>query len=412
MRVNTNKAKILPSNHKNALKNANIENKPLQIQMSIDEKHTILMNEFGTMENITIPQLIAKKNILLLRKEALTVHELDEYLTIKDSVASIELEIAKLEQQKNAYLLKNAVHIFDYFQLKKNISSGTANQNGIKAKSVNAFFKIANESKSEDIALNQIRATNQNYQNEILTPHESQSRYWANVNGYITDEKGNFSASRDLCGSCNLGELVQLEEEGTFTCRLCGVTAQLVVDFEKPSYKEPPGEVSYTAYVRLNHFKEILSQFQAKETTQIPAEVMDAICRRIKKERITDPSEITYARTREILRKLGYNKYFEHVQYINCKFGIKPPIMPEALIEVLCVLFVEIQTPWAKHCPSSRQNFFGYNFVLCQLLSLLNATEYCKFIPMLKDQTKSNDQDQIWRLVCKDLGWLFIPSPR
>ena len=43
---------------------------------------------------------------------------------------------------------------------------------------------------------------------------------------------------------------------------------------------------------------------------------------------------------REILRKLGYNKYFEHIQYINSIFGIRPPIMSEELHETLCVLFI------------------------------------------------------------------------
>ena len=49
----------------------------------------------------------------------------------------------------------------------------------------------------------------------------------------------------------------------------------------KPSNKEPPNEVSYTAYIRFNHFKESLSQFQAKETTQIPPHVIKAIKGRI-----------------------------------------------------------------------------------------------------------------------------------
>ena len=46
---------------------------------------------------------------------------------------------------------------------------------------------------------------------------------------------------------------------------------------------------------------------------------------RLKKERITNlKKELNYDKMREILRKLGYNKYFEHIQYINSIFGIKP----------------------------------------------------------------------------------------
>ena len=50
--------------------------------------------------------------------------------------------------------------------------------------------------------------------------------------------------------------------------------------------KEPPKEICFYAYKRINHFREILAQFQAKETTQIEDEVMENIKKQIKKERI------------------------------------------------------------------------------------------------------------------------------
>ena len=57
-------------------------------------------------------------------------------------------------------------------------------------------------------------------------------------------------------------------------CNKCGVQKQFLIEHEKPSYKEPPKEVCFYAYKRINHFREILAQFQAKETTQIPDEVI------------------------------------------------------------------------------------------------------------------------------------------
>ena len=72
---------------------------------------------------------------------------------------------------------------------------------------------------------------------------------------------------------------------------------------KEASNKEPPNEVSYTAYIRLNHFKEILSQFQAKETTQIPPHVIEAIKVRIIKERITDTTKLNYMKLLFILLK-------------------------------------------------------------------------------------------------------------
>jgi hypothetical protein len=215
-----------------------------------------------------------------------------------------------------------------------------------------------------------------------------------------------------VCRNCNRGELVPHEEEGILICnnRRCGIFIPYIVDSSKPANKEPPNEVSYTAYIRLNHFKQILSQFQAKETTQIPEDVIDAIRNRIKKERITDTTTLTYDKMRDILRKLGYNKYFEHIQYINSIFGIKPPIMNEELHETLCVLFIEIQKPWAIHCPPNRTNFFNYTYTSYQLCVLLDQKQYIPYIVQLKDDLKRREQDQIWKLVCDSLNWEYFPS--
>ena len=69
-----------------------------------------------------------------------------------------------------------------------------------------------------------------------------------------------------------------------------------------------------------------MAQFQAKETTQIPEEVIDRYKKTNKKERI-DLNILTNQKAKEILKKLGYNKYYEHIPFIKDKLGIKPPIM-------------------------------------------------------------------------------------
>ena len=74
----------------------------------------------------------------------------------------------------------------------------------------------------------------------------------------------------------------------------------ILIDSDKPSYKEPPKEVQYYSYKRINHFNEWLAQFQAKETTQIPQEVYDKILLELKKERITNMVDITKSKIKQI----------------------------------------------------------------------------------------------------------------
>ena len=369
--------------------------------ISIDLKHSQLLEQYNTIETEIIPQLTEEKATIKSSLSGLKKQNITKYLEAKDRLAEIRDELRKLKTSKKQYLLNNSKYIFNYFEQKKQISedANTKNQN---TNVLNQFFKVSQSIiSSSDIALPHISSHSRT----------AYRQYWHNVNNDAYKIQ-DYIISMDICQICNKGELIPQDEEGIMICNNnnCGHFITYIVDSSKPTNKEPPNEVSYTAYIRLNHFKEILSQFQAKETTKIPDEVIDAIKARIKKERITDMKLINYDKMREILRKLGLNKYFEHIQYINSLFGIKPPIMNEELHETLCILFIEIQQPWAMHCPPSRTNFFNYTYTLYQLCVLLDQTQYLPFIPMMKDREKQLEQDMIWKKVCNELDWAYFPT--
>ena len=380
-------------------------NQHKELHSTIDIKHGEMLQHFQNIESTTIPALIQEKQRLKGQIATLREHQIDEYMDICDKIQSIKQQISSLKKEKKQYLLDNSKFIFHYFEQKQQISNTENQEPKQSCNVINSFFKI--------------KATLEKDGSDTANPNSekySQSKklyqkYWRNVNGEIGNIQ-DFIQSSDVCEFCRRGEMIPQDEEGILICnnKDCGKFVTYIVDNNKPTNKEPPNEVSYTAYIRLNHFKEILSQFQAKETTQIPDEVINAIRARIKKERIEDMSQITYDKMRDILRKLGLNKYFEHIQYINSLFGIKPPIMNEELHETLCVLFIEIQKPWAMHCPANRTNFFNYTYTLYQLCVLLDQTQYLPYIPLLKDLEKQRAQDQIWQQVCNTLGWLYIPS--
>jgi len=383
------------------MNNAKINPKTLQKQQAntIDEKHNELLEQFHNIETKKIPALEDQIKEEKVKIKALNKNELEKYLDIKDKILSMKAELKVLKNEKKKYLLDNSKYIFHYFEQKQQISNGALTSQNSNV--VNSFFKIKSV-KEEDTntGSEKYNQSKKSYQN-----------YWKNVNNEMANIQ-NFIITSDVCEICNAGEMIPQDEEGILICNNpgCGKFITYIVDSSKPTNKEPPNEVSYTAYIRLNHFKEILSQFQAKETTQIPEEVINAIKARIKKERIKDMSLINYDKMRDILRKLGFNKYFEHIQYINSLFGIKPPIMNEELHETLCVLFIEIQKPWAVHCPANRTNFFNYTYTLYQLCVLLDQTQYLPYIPMMKDREKQLEQDMIWKKVCNDLDWEYFPS--
>ena len=129
----------------------------------------------------------------------------------------------------------------------------------------------------------------------------------------------------------------------------------------------------------------------------------------IKKERI-DLSQVTNVKTKDILKKLGYNKYYEHIPFIKERLGIKPPVMTPEFEDKLYNLFMELQAPYSKCCPDDRVNFLNYYYTAYKLCELLGETQYLEHFPMLKDREKRVEQDNIWKQICQELDWEYIPT--
>ena len=356
--------------------------------VTLDGKHTEMVERFENDENIVIPKLISEKKQLLLKlsKEYLTF---DEKLEIEDKISLIKKNIKDIKIKKKNYYLDNSKYIFDYFENKKQISVGNN-----KTTKLDSFFNIKNNSDKESEKNIFIKNNVQKFLNNI-------DETFFDMNNYITQ--------KDICQYCHKGEVIPVEHEGILVCKNCGKNTKYLVENEKPSYKEPPKEVCFYAYKRINHFREILAQFQAKETTQIDEDVLEDIKQQIKKERIT-LKQITNKKMKEILKKLGYNKYYEHIPFIKDKLGIKPPIMAPELEETLCNLFIDIQGPYAKFCPDDRVNFLNYYYTIYKLCELLGQNEFLPYFALLKDREKMMEQDEIWKKICEELDWEFIPT--
>lgn len=359
------------------------------LNITLDGKHNEYMETFHRDETENIPDYQKQKKMLITEYNTKPM-SIDEQLSVKDKIRDLNDKIKKLRIKKKDYLLTNSKHVFDYFETKKNISKmeGTTGQKNNK---VNAFFKIH---KDEEPVEN--------------NSHNIVNKYLSNVDESFID-MNSYVHETSVCQYCHKGELIPLEDEGVLICNECSRNIPCLIENEKPSYKEPPKEVCFYAYKRINHFKEIVSQFQGKETTQIPPEVIENIKLQIKKERI-DMSQISNIKTKEILKKLGYNKYYEHIPFIKDKLGIKPPVMSPEFEETLFNLFMELQSPYSKFCPNDRVNFLNYYYTAYKLCELLGEDQYLEHFPMLKDREKRIEQDNIWRKICEELNWEFIPT--
>ena len=217
----------------------------------------------------------------------------------------------------------------------------------------------------------------------------------------------------DRCETCPDSNLLHFHDTSDLVCDSCGAIIACLIS-EELTYKEEQEtseKVVNYSYKRENHFNEWLSQFQAQELTNIPEEVIEQLRSELKKIKIKKLEDITHAKIRGLLKKLKLNKYYEHVPYItNILNGIKPPNMPQELEECLRMMFKDIQKPFDTHCPAERKNFLSYSYVLYKFCELLSEDEYLKYFPLLKSKEKLYQQDVIWKMICQDLKWEFIPT--
>jgi len=354
-------------------------------------------------------------------KEELQRIEL-ELPNVKDEVRYEQLVKQRMELQKDIekysgksemfeYFLDTGDILYKYYEVQERIQRGDepAAKRTTKAKQGSVLAALESAAATESPF--ETTVVTAPAQGELLRRDKLLEQYLQKV--HPEHARGSGVQETDSYGECPEceKEMIFSANEAIFTCTDCGYQQFILVDSDKPSYKDPPREVSYYAYKRINHFNEWLAQFQAKESTEIPQEVYDAICAELKKERILDYRTLARQKVREILKKLKFNKYYEHVPHIiNRLNGQNAPVMSREIEEKLRYMFKEIQPSFQKNCPKDRSNFLSYSYVLYKFCELLDLDEYLSSFPLLKNRDKLYIQDKIWELICRDLSWQFIRS--
>jgi len=266
---------------------------------------------------------------MLERKENIDTYKAElETLKNKINETTSDIEIWRLEREAEElekriksiengselmdYYLRTGDILYNYYDIQDQIQQGTQTFNTTKAKP-GSILAILEEVAQEE---------GQETKNTVVLPNSTEKKSLQRnqlLNDYLQLEDPSMAKNTieefddpwtncDLCGN----EMIMCLNEANLTCSKCGHQEFILVDSDKPSYKDPPREVCYYAYKKINHFNEWLAQFQAKESTEIPNEVYDAILVQLKKERITNMSALKPTKLREILRKMKCSKYYEH----------------------------------------------------------------------------------------------------
>jgi DNA-directed RNA polymerase subunit RPC12/RpoP len=341
-----------------------------------------------------------------------------ERYRLEQDMKEVKTKIDGVDQKSAIYdyFLQTGDLLFQYYDIQDRINRGADNVIHVadRARPGSVFEALENASKQDISGSTSARPVNTvayvKEGGDTLRRDALLDQYLSRMDPHYT--RPSIHALNDtsfVCDACGEDMKVSVND-ATISCPECGFHKLILMDSDKPSYKDPPREVSYYAYKRINHFNEWLAQFQAKESTEIPEEVFDNIQAQIRKERI-QPSSLNRSKIREILKKLKYNSYYEHVPHILSRLnGHTAPVMDRETEEKLRYLFKEIQPSFQKHCPAERSNFLSYSYVLYKLCELLELDDFLHCFPLLKNRDKLYAQDKIWEKICKDLQWEFIRS--
>jgi RNA polymerase-binding transcription factor DksA len=382
-----------------------------EARTTLDSLHRVRVQ--GILEKETELSELKSRLSGIEEKEGVTADEI-EYNQLQKQKRDVKKEIERREDSSEIldYFLENGEILYNYYEVQEIIqrdASSSIKRAPTKAKPGSVLAALETAAATEGVTEKPQYSSHNT--GEILRRDKLLEQYLQNV--HPEHARGANAMEDDTYGECAEceKEMIFSANEAVFTCTDCGYQQFVLVDSDKPSYKDPPREVSYYAYKRINHFNEWLAQFQAKESTEIPQEVYDAICAELKKERILDYRTLARQKVREILKKLKYNKYYEHVPHIiNRLNGQHAPVMSREIEEKLRYMFKEIQPSFQKNCPKDRSNFLSYSYVLYKFCELLDLDEYLPSFPLLKNRDKLYIQDKIWELICADLSWQFIRS--
>ena len=370
------------------------KNNSIKESNTLDNKHRLMVKHFSQQRN--------------------------ETNTILNQMKAIDLEIASLDERRDSFTpddIKHRASLLD-----------TKDQLDIQYKSINSNFDemdyydnagdlITDYYEMRDNKETQVKETKNileflcnkkdkptNNINEIKNINRANlfEKYCQRVDGIrINQDDG--SNRIKYCDECHIEKILDMTESA-YICPCCGDSEMIILD-EDRQIKD------YSPYRRLNHFREWLNQFQAKQSPDIPEQVFIDIVKELNKNRFTDLATLNKKNMKSILKKLEYNSYYEHVAYIINKLNnLPPPKITRDMEKLFISMFYKIQDPWEMYKQPNRKNFLSYSYVLHKFCELLELDHLLECFPLHKDPDKIMENDQIWEKICKHLKWEYISS--
>jgi ssDNA-binding Zn-finger/Zn-ribbon topoisomerase 1 len=379
---------------KNKSDNKKQENLTQNIKESntIDKKHKEIIKNFSddklNINNLSNELEEINNNLSELDKnrEKFTLDDLNMRAELLNKKDILELQKNNIQNNFNEmdYYDKTGDLIIEYYELRDNKDQ--------VVKETRNILEFLGKNKNE------IKNKNKNELNRA----ELFNKYWQRIEGVRVNLDDGTKRIK-YCNECNFEKILDYSVSA-YLCPCCGDVEDIILD-EDRQIKD------YSPYQRINHFREWLNQFQAKQSPEIPDIVFQDIINELNKNRIVDLSQINKKKMKLILKKLGHNGYYEHVHYIMNKLSnLPPPKITRDMEKIFIKMFKKIEVPWEKFKQPGRKNFLSYSYVLYKFCELLELDHLLECFSLHKAPEKLMENDEIWKKICNYLHWEYISS--
>ena len=222
------------------------------------------------------------------------------------------------------------------------------------------------------------------------------------------DPRATSTSAEDLetcqaCGNC----LQLVAHVSLLACSHCGLS-RVVLDGQASSscVRDDFIETSITTK-RVAHWVEFLRSAQARSSCSAPESVVALVAERL--QGVATPLLV-----REALKSLGYSRYYSSAPALAARIsGARPPSMSPLEEEKLRLMFVRACTSF-QHCVArgvtQRTNFLPYPFIARKLCELLGLQHMIPWLIQLRAAVKVDRSDVIWKCICDDVPWPFVPT--
>lgn len=167
-------------------------------------------------------------------------------LTQKKRIIEKQLKDAKGRSDELGYLVDTADIIFKYYDIIEKGCQGEPENLVINKNSILKYFSSNREASAPESE--EDRAS-------LLERYMEQTDH-----NYV---KVVSHASCDECPNCASTNRTTFVNDGLSYCNDCFTIETIIVDHEKPSYKDPPKEISYFCYKRINHLSESTDYYRS-----------------------------------------------------------------------------------------------------------------------------------------------------